>query len=269
MSAPVAITAAYAFVRLPKRKRAALHAALKAFGEERGMRGLVLIALEGINSTVCGSPEAIAEWKERLREIKDDIVFKDSAAEKLVFRRWSVKLKSELITLKQPGAEPKGAHHHLSPQEWNAMLKRDDVVVVDTRNAYEVALGKFKGAIDPKLNNFQEFPDAMRSANIPKDKKVLLYCTGGIRCEKAIFTMEALGYEHVYQLDGGILAYMEQCPDDAFEGECFVFDHRVAVDQQLRPSQIYKLCRECGNPTTEVACGTCVKNHGKSLTSVA
>ena len=247
----ISITAAYAFFPLEEAQIVQLQEELRLFGMQREMRGLVLIAPEGINSTVCGTQAAIDDWKARLRKLKDDIIFKDSFADRLVFKRWSVKIKKEIVTIKQPQIQPKGKHRHISPQQWNDMLKQEDVMVIDTRNAYEVALGKFKNAIDPGTRHFQEFPDFVKQANIPKEKKVMLYCTGGIRCEKAIHAMEEQGYQNVFQLDGGILAYLEQFPHQQFEGECFVFDRRVAVDQELAPSKIYKLCRGCGDPSDQ------------------
>ncbi|NOS67767.1 MAG: hypothetical protein HOO67_05390 [Candidatus Peribacteraceae bacterium] len=253
----LAITSSYAFLPFTEEQLVTLQKELKALGTERGMNGLVLLAPEGINSTVCGTPETIADWKEGLRMLKSDILFKDSFAEQPIFRRWSVKIKPELITFKQPGIAPAGKHKHLSPQEWKQMMEREDVVVVDARNGYEVGLGKFRSAVDPQLKHFQDFPEAIKSASIPKEKTVMLYCTGGIRCEKAVPAMEAQGYSNVYQLEGGILAYLEQYPDDAFEGECFVFDHRVAVDQHLQPSKTYHLCSECGDPARSVVCGGC------------
>jgi UPF0176 protein len=256
---PLSITASYAFFPLSAEELSSLQQILKDFGDARGMKGLVLVAPEGINSTVCGSPEAILEWKEKMRSLKSDILFKDSGADRMPFRRWSVKIKPELITYKQAGIAPKGHHHHLSPQAWNTMMERDDVVLVDTRNTFESEMGKFRGAVTPSIKHFQDFPEAVKSANIPKDKTVMLYCTGGIRCEKAVLSMEQQGYENVYQLEGGILAYMEEFPNDAFEGECFVFDHRVAVDQQLRPSTTYRLCLECGEPVKGAACRNCAK----------
>ncbi len=265
MSAVLSITTSYAFFSLTKRKLLSLQKELKNFGAERGMNGLVLLAPEGINSTVCGHPDAIAEWKERMRALKSDILFKDSHAEQPVYRRWSVKVKPELITFKQSGIVPSGKHTHLTPQQWKQMMKRDDVVLVDTRNGYEVAIGKFRNALDPQLKHFQDFPDAIRAASIPKVKTVMLYCTGGIRCEKAVPAMEAQGYTNVYQLEGGILAYLEQFPHDAFEGECFVFDHRVAVDQHLQPSQKFMLCSECGEPTETVLCTRCTVHSAHSF----
>jgi UPF0176 protein len=198
--------------------------------------------------------------KNRMRLLKSDIVFKDSSADALVFKRWSVKIKPEIVAIKKSEIRPHGKHRHLTPAEWQQMLERDDVILLDARNDYEVAIGKFRGAIDPSIKHFSDFPAYVKQASIPKDKKVLMYCTGGIRCEKAIIAMEAKEYEHVYQLEGGILAYLEQFPEQSFEGECFVFDHRVAVDQHLRPSQQFVLCVECGNPTKESSCLSCTNN---------
>lgn len=131
-------------------------------------------------------------------------------------------------------------------------------MLLDTRNVYETAIGKFRGAVDPKLQKFSEFSDFVTASDIPKNKKVLMYCTGGIRCEKASLEMQRLGFEDVYQLSGGILKYLEEFPDGPFEGECFVFDHRVAVDKNLRPSKQYKLCPHCGNPGDKsISCRKC------------
>jgi UPF0176 protein len=193
-----------------------------------------------------------------MRTLHPEIVFKDSHAEKPIYRRWSVKLKPEIVLLKQKGIHPQGKHRHLSPVEWDAMLKQDDVVVLDARNDYEVALGKFSGAIDPKIKKFHQFPAFLKKADLPKEKTVLMYCTGGIRCEKALLAMEAEGFSNVYQLEGGILAYLEKFPHQAFEGECFVFDKRVAVDQNLRPSTVYRLCSGCGDPAREKVCEQCL-----------
>lgn len=259
MTEIVSITACYAFVDIAEDRLRALQDEIRAFGNMRAMKGLVLLAPEGINSTVCGTPEAIAEWKERMRAFNGDMVFKDSCASPPVFRRWSVKIKPELITFKQPGIVPGGKHKALTPHEWKRMMEREDVVLVDARNAYEVAIGTFRNALNPRLKHFHHFPEAIRALPIPKGKTVMLYCTGGIRCEKAVPAMEALGYANVYQLEGGILAYLERYPDDGFQGECFVFDHRVAVDQHLRPSTTYRLCAECGDPAISAMCAGCAK----------
>jgi len=252
------ITACYAFFPLGEEQLSQMQNGLRVFGQERDMRGLVLLASEGINGTVSGNADAIREWKAHLTMLFGEIVFKDSEAEKTVFRRWSVKLKPEIVGLKRPDLQPEGRHKHLSPKEWQKVLEHEDVVMIDARNDYETEIGIFRNAIDPKIQTFQEFPDAVRSMNLPKEKKVLLYCTGGIRCEKALLAMEEEGYENVYQLEGGILAYLQQFPDRDFTGECFVFDKRVSLDQRLRPSQIYGLCPHCGDPgALETQCPAC------------
>lgn len=248
MDHPVSITASYAFTSLKKEALADLRQELLAFGRPRGMRGLALIAPEGINSTVSGSAEVIQEWKALLESKFGKMIFKDSGADKEVFRRFSVKIKEEIVTIKDPTLHPQGKNGHLSPEEWQEMLQKEDVILIDARNSYEYAIGKFKNAIDCGTRVFHEFPEFIRKAEIPKDKKVMMYCTGGIRCDKALLAMKAEGYDHVYQLEGGILAYLEKFPNANFEGECFVFDHRVAVDQKLRPSQTYDLCPHCGDP---------------------
>ncbi len=253
-----AITAFYKFVEQDATALATLRQNWLEFGKTHSMGGLVLVAPEGINGTVCGSPETIAAFKKDIETRFGSVVFKDSQADKQVFRRWSVKIKQEIVGLHQPDVKPAGPHKHLSPAEFDAWLKREDVIVLDTRNDYEYDIGHFEGAIDPKLKSFHEFPEYVAKANLPKDKTVLMYCTGGIRCEKALLEMEKQGYEHVYQLEGGILAYMQQFPNQAFKGECFVFDHRVAVDQELKPSQKYTLCKHCGDPAdTDITCCLC------------
>ncbi len=258
MIGPLHITASYAFFPLEEEQMSRLREELLIFGSDRGMKGLTLIAPEGINATVSGTAQSITEWKARLRLLNSGIVFKDSTAEKPIYRRWSVKLKPEIVLLRQKWIHPQGKHRHLSPEDWNAMLGRGDVVLLDARNDYEVALGKFSGAIDPKIKKFHQFPAFLKRAELPKEKTVLMYCTGGIRCEKALLAMEAQGYSNVYQLEGGILAYLEKFPHLAFEGECFVFDKRVAVTQELAPSTVYWLCSGCGDPAKGEACERCL-----------
>lgn len=249
------ILAFYAFSPLGDARLPELRAQLLAFGADRDMRGLVLLATEGINGTVCGSHEAIGEWQSLIAGHFSDVTWNESAADEHVFPRWLVKVREEIVALDRPGSRQLDGTH-LTPTEWNAMMEANDAVVIDTRNAYETRVGMFEGAIDPAIKNFLEFEGFARTAGIPKDKKVMLYCTGGIRCEKAVVAMKDAGYEHVFQLKGGILSYLKECPDAKFRGECFVFDHRVAVDQRLQPSQTYKLCPSCGDPGTEAS--TCV-----------
>ncbi len=252
---PVSITASYTFVPIDEAVLPQVREQLLSFGAAHGIVGLVLIAAEGFNATVAGSREAMDAWKQMLIGRFGAIEFKDSSAAVAPFKRFSVKIKPEIVGLQQQGIHPEGKHKHLPPAEWRRMLREEDVIVLDTRNDYETAIGKFAGAIDPKITAFHEFPEYVAKANLPKDKKVLMYCTGGIRCEKALLEMEKQGYEHVYQLDGGILAYLEQFPEQEFEGECFVFDHRVAVDQHLQPTTTFGLCPHCGHAgDREITC---------------
>lgn len=252
MSQSTHILAFYAFSPIKGDALPNLRAELLEFGAVRGMRGLVLLATEGINGTVCGSAEAIGEWRTLIGERFTDVTWNESAASELVFPRWLVKIREEIVALNMPESSPLNGTH-LSPAEWNAMMEEDDVVVVDARNTYETKIGMFDGAIDPAINNFQGFNEFSASCEIPKEKKVMLYCTGGIRCEKAVVAMKNAGYEHVFQLQGGILGYLKEFPEKKFSGECFVFDHRVAVDQHLEPSKTYGLCVSCGDPGTETA----------------
>lgn len=259
MAATLSITAAYAFVPLDESALPALREELLVFGTQRGMEGHTLIATEGINGTVGGTAEAIEAWKALLQAKFGSIVFKDSVAARSVFKRWTVRIKPEIVGLKKPDLVPVGSRNHLSPEEWQRVLDEGDVVLVDARNDYEHRIGRFKGSLPAETNSFHDFPKYVQSCGIPKDKKVLMYCTGGIRCEKALLEMQAQGYQDVWQLEGGILAYLEKFPHRNFEGECFVFDKRVAVGQQLEPSTQYGLCPHCGYAGDQLIachCGT-------------
>lgn len=251
------ILAFYAFSALEHGRLASLRAELFAFGQAHDMRGLVLLATEGINGTVCGSPEAIGEWRALITAQFQDVTWNESTAEAHVYPRWLVKVREEIVALKKPGSSRLNGTH-LTPAEWNEKMSRPNTVVIDARNTYETAIGTFNGAIDPKITNFQQFTGFAAACDVPKDAEVLLYCTGGIRCEKAVAAMQESGYKNVFQLKGGILSYLKECPEGTFNGECFVFDHRVAVDKHLQPSTIYKLCPTCGDPGTEKrSCAHC------------
>lgn len=242
------ITAFYKFLDIGKAELASLRSELQRMGYKFKLQGLTLVATEGINGTVSSSAEGIADFKQYLQQRFGEIAFKDSYSDLRPFKRWLVKIRDEIVAIKDKSIFPVGDHNHLSPQDWHRVLSEEDVVLIDTRNICETEIGMFKGAIDPRLNSFGEFPEWVRNCGIPKDKKVLMYCTGGIRCEKAIISMEREGYENVYQLQGGILDYLTEYPEGHWEGECFVFDYRVAVDNQLAPSQKYKFCPHCGDP---------------------
>lgn len=236
---------------------------LKAIAEKHKTLGLIVIGPEGFNSTVSAeSAENLADFKESLQKHYGIKIgnFKDSFSDVPPFRRFSVKVREEIVTAGIPGRSPEpGINHHLSPEEWDHVLKNEkDFALIDTRNWYEYKIGTFKGAINPNIEKFTEFPAFFESQHIPKDKKILIFCTGGIRCEKGILELQDKGYKNVFQLDGGILKYMEEKPRQEFEGECFVFDNRVAVDADLKPSTTYKLCPHCGQPAhIKIECKRC------------
>ncbi len=236
---------------------------IEAFGQTHGLKGLFILATEGVNSTFSAPDQDLLIKAENFFKNlfnKNEVNFKHSYADKQPFRLFKVKVRDEIVTLNTPELIPSGARdNHLSPEEWNEVLKSEkDILLIDTRNWYETHIGKFKGAVDPNINVFTEFPEYIKKNNIPKDKKILMYCTGGIRCEKGKLELNQMGYENVFQLEGGILNYIEQFPNDEFEGECFVFDHRVAVDQNLQTSKKFKLCPHTGQPgTIEIECVRC------------
>jgi predicted sulfurtransferase len=204
---------------------------------------------------------AIANSPDELNQ-PEPILVKWSEAAKHPFLKFKVRVRREIVSLHKPDILPEGeSDSYLEPEAWNEMLKRDDVVCIDTRNTYETRIGKFKTAIDPKISEFNTFPEFVNAQGYKKDQKILVYCTGGIRCEKAAVDLKAQGFNEVYQLEGGILNYLEAkkaATDSEWQGECFVFDYRVAVDAELRPSQTYRLCPHCGQPADiKVACLRC------------
>ncbi len=263
----VQIAAFYHFGRVPADSIENLRIKLENSGRDLGLKGLVIFATEGINGTISGpAREVVLKW---LAETSMTLGFpvldpKWSEAPEAPFRRFGVRIREEIVTLGKPEVQPlpPKSKTHLSPDQWDEMMTQDDVVVLDTRNWYETRIGTFKGAVDPQIEEFSDFSQYVNSkaqtGEIARDKKVLIFCTGGIRCEKAIIEMHQSGFENVYQLDGGILNYLAQKPNQNFEGECFVFDHRVAVDQNLKPSQVYTLCPHCGQPADQaIECIRC------------
>jgi UPF0176 protein len=261
----VLVSAFYYFTRIEPERLTDIRQQFEGVAENTGLRGLVVMGGEGINATIAGTTEAVRAFHDLMRHIfpAADYTPKDSRAEKMPFSRFKVDVRPEIITTKDLSISSEGSHGtHLTPREWHEMIANDpDVVLVDTRNDYETEVGVFEGAIDPKIKKFSDFQRFVEDQGLPKDKKLFLYCTGGIRCEKAVPEVKRLGYDKVYQLEGGILRYLEEYPDGFFKGECFVFDHRVAVDSHLQPSKTYKLCPHCGNPAKEaIACVKCGKD---------
>lgn len=255
----VAVTTFYKFSPIPEDRLESLRSEIEALCQRFAARGLMIMGVEGVNTTMSLQTENLAEFQKQISELlgMGPLKFKDSLSPKHPFRDFRAKIKAEIVTLARTDLVPSGQRRHLSPEEWSQAL-HDDVVVIDTRNSYEYELGHFKNALNPETEEFTEFPDYLQKAQIPKDKKILIYCTGGIRCEKAILEMEEQGYRNVYQLEGGILNYLAQKPNEDFVGECFVFDYRVAVDQNLNPTHIYRLCPHCGQPgKTPIQCIQC------------
>lgn len=230
-------------------------------GRELRLRGLLLLGPEGINATVSGSPDGILAIKSLVREqISSDIMFKDSSSLENPFIRFKVQIRDEIVTMGTPGwIPPATINDHLPASEFHAAMKSEDVITLDTRNAFEVGVGKFENAIDFGMTSFSQFPQKLKESGLPKDKKFLIYCTGGIRCEKAILTMKDQGYENVFQLQGGILKYLEDIKEDSkWKGECFVFDRRIAVTHDLEPSARWALCPHCGTPAEhKLVCARC------------
>lgn len=263
----IQITTAYSFFKQDSEAVACLHQTLQKFAEANtDLRGLVLIGAEGLNFTVSASPKTITAWKALLAQtIPAPIAdYKDSRTDRQPFPQFKLKIKDEIVTMGAPGLTPEiFDDSHLSPIDWHRALQDPNVLVLDTRNDYEYRVGKFKNAIEFGLDDFKHFPEELKNSGIAKDKKVLIYCTGGIRCEKAIVAMKDQGYYNVFQLKGGILKYIEEFPNQGFEGECFVFDYRVAVDQQLQASQQYRLCPHCGQPGKVKI--DCVQCHTQSI----
>jgi UPF0176 protein len=261
----VVVSAFYKFVSVAPDRLEALREQLEQFAEACALKGLIVLGSEGINATIAGSAQTIAAFEALLPEMFGtcEFTFKHSQADKVPFARFKVDLRPEIVTIGDLSiSSTESVGTYLSPEEWHhALLNDPDVVLVDTRNDYETDIGVFEGAIDPRIGKFSEFGDFVEKQGLPKDKKLFLYCTGGIRCEKAVPEVKRLGYENVYQLEGGILKYLEEFPHGKFKGECFVFDHRVAVDQNLQPTQTYKLCPHCGNPSKDrCVCSLCGKD---------
>ncbi len=269
----------YKFVKLDKEFLKELKEQIEKKAQEAKIRGLFLLGTEGINTTISGTEEGCAEFRKFIAECTPvgDINYKNSISNYMPFRAFKLKIKKEIVTLGDTELVPeKPQFYHLKPEEWQDVLDNDpDAVVIDTRNWYETEIGKFKRALDLNMNEFNEWPDKVKELNLEKDKKILIYCTGGIRCEKAILEMHKQGYQNVYQLDGGILKYFEDLPEQKkeaqWDGECFVFDRRVAVGPDLETTEKYTFCPHCGQPAyQEVSCIRCDKPQkicGKCLSS--
>jgi len=248
------VAALYKFVSLPDYE--AIQPKLLKLCLDKNIKGTLLLAEEGINGTVSGLRDDIDTLLDYLKTDHrfTDIEVKESHSEEQPFYRTKVRLKNEIVTLGQPNIDPNTlVGTYVQPEDWNALIAREDVTLIDVRNDYEIEIGSFKGAVDPDTKSFREFPDYVKENLDPdKQKKVAMFCTGGIRCEKASAYMLQQGFEEVYHLKGGILKYLEDVPEaeSYWEGDCFVFDNRVAVKHNLEQGE-YDQCHACRRPITE------------------
>ena len=273
----VVVSALYHFVTLDNYR--ALRKSLYDFMIEHDIKGTILLAKEGINGTVAGSRSAIDKLHQWLRsdERLKDLRTKESFDDSMPFYRTRVKLKKEIVTMGVTGIDPnRVVGTYVKPEHWNDLISDPDVTIVDTRNDYEVAIGTFKNAINPDTETFRQFPEYVKNnMDSGKHKKVAMFCTGGIRCEKSTAYLKEQGFEEVYHLQGGILKYLETVPQEEslWDGECFVFDNRVSVNHQLEKGS-YDQCHACRLPITEedkqsdkyekgVSCPSCFDNKSE------
>ena len=251
------VAALYKFASLPDFEQ--LQPTIQRLCDNAGALGTILLAEEGINGTIC-APEAgmttIIEWLQAEPRF-DGMSLKFSVTNEQAFLRMKVRLKKEIVTMGVPDIKPaEKTGTYVEPKDWNTLIADPDVMVIDTRNSYETAIGMFAGAVDPETTNFREFPGWAETLahmdDASRPKKLAMYCTGGIRCEKASALMQDLGFEEVYHLKGGILKYLEDVPEarSTWQGECFVFDGRVAVDHDLKPGS-YSMCHACRMPLSQ------------------
>ncbi len=225
--------------------------------EDKGLAGLIILAKEGINGTICGKEAVVNQFHEIIKNFfKDkDLNEKISFSKKKIFKKLKIKIKSEIVTMGIDNINPEiKSGIYVDSEKWNSLLNDENTLVIDTRNHYEVSLGSFENAINPNLKNFKEFPDWLNKnlkklTNDNTNINIAMFCTGGIRCEKATSLLLKKGYQNTYHLKGGILKYLENIPSDSnkYRGECYVFDERVSVDNKLTKGS-YSICHACGMP---------------------
>jgi len=271
-------TAFYHFISLNNIK--SIQTIIQDYCDKKSIKGTILLANEGINGTISGEEKNILEFHEFLKynpifsKVFEGIDYKGSWSNKNPFYRMKVRLKKEIVTLGIPEVSPtKKVGTYVKPEDWNSLINDPDITLIDTRNGYEVDIGSFKNAINPKTTSFREFPKYIKNnLSLKKTNKVAMFCTGGIRCEKASSFMLEEGFEEVYHLQGGILKYLETIPEaeSLWQGECFVFDQRVAVTNELKQGK-YNQCFACRHPLSPeeikskdysegISCSYCIGN---------
>ena len=264
---PTLIVAAfYRFAPLDELE--ARQATLVALGTRCDIKGTILLAPEGINGTIAGPRAGIDAVLSEIRALPGfaETEHKEATATEQPFPRLRVRLKKEIVTIREPLADPSlGVGTYVAPQDWNDLISQPDVITIDTRNDYEIEIGTFDGAINPETSSFGEFPDwARQNLNVVEQPKVAMFCTGGIRCEKATALLKNLGFENVFHLKGGILKYLEEVPaeNSKWQGECFVFDGRVSVGHGLEAGT-HAMCEACNHayPKDASVCPRCGSNR--------
>ena len=253
---PFKVVAFYSFTNLSNLTQ--LQEDINEFLQKRDIKGTVLLASEGINGTLAGLELSIDEFKNFLKSknLYEAENYKTSECEQDPFPRLKIKLKDEIVTLGNKLADPKKiVGEYVQPEDWNQLISDEEVMVLDTRNTYEYSIGSFNNAIQPETTNFREFPEWLEQlelSGIDKNKRVAMFCTGGIRCEKASSLMKSKGFKNIYHLQGGILNYLEKINEgeSLWNGECFVFDDRVAVNHKLQVGS-YDMCHGCRMPITD------------------
>ncbi|MCG6111160.1 MAG: rhodanese-related sulfurtransferase [Paracoccus sp.] len=273
---PITVAALYHFARLPD--PGARQGPLLDLCRAQGLCGTLLLAPEGVNGTIAGPRAGILAVLDHIRAWSGfaTLDWKESAADAPPFARMKVRLKAEIVTMGQPDMDPATTTgHYVAPRDWNALIAAPDVAVIDTRNDYEVQIGTFQGAIDPGTRSFRDFPAWWQeNAHRFAGKRIAMFCTGGIRCEKSTNYLISQGVDQVYHLQGGILKYLEEVPeaDSAWQGDCFVFDQRVSLTHGLAPGR-HGLCHACRRPLAPedrarpeyeegVSCHRCAEEYG-------
>tara|TARA_B100000212_G_scaffold49750_1_gene32092 strand:+ start:487 stop:1419 length:933 start_codon:yes stop_codon:yes gene_type:complete len=250
------IISLYCFSQIKKDLILNLRQELLAY-DDHGLCGLIILAEEGINGTICGNEQIVNKCYEKIKKFfkNYDLNEKISFSKKRVFKKLKIKIKPEIVTMGMSNINPESKSGiYLDPNQWNSLLRDEQTIIIDTRNHYEVSLGTFANSINPNINNFREFPNWL-DKNMNKliknnqNTNIAMFCTGGIRCEKATSLLRIKGFENVYHLKGGILKYLENISSDKnlYEGECYVFDERVALDNKLERGS-YSICHACGMP---------------------
>ena len=249
----------YHYQSIPKNRLQPLKKKILELKQAQHIRGLILLSHEGINASLTGPFSCLKSFIDFIQQqISFSFQVRWQTTNLWGFKKLRIKIKNEIVQTGQKDLSIPSDTTRLSPSEWNTAIEKENSLLLDIRNDYEVQIGRFENAHQLQLKKFKDFPQKIQESKISKNANILIYCTGGIRCEKALSEMKKQGFQNVHQLKGGILNYLSQFPNKHFKGDCFVFDHRVSLNQQLQPSPHYKLCPHCGQPgNTKIQCRHC------------